>query len=378
MKLTFATNLVHHHQIPVADEFYKLLGNDFRYIATEEMPDWLIKGGYDPTLDRPYIIRSYQTPQNMAEARCLIDESDVVICGAVPSSWTLKRKEANKITFVYSERWLKKLDIHCISPKGLFFIYKDYYRFRNKRLYMLCASAYASHDVQLYGCFPNRCYKWGYFTKVDMEFDVKSTLDKCPPKSARLMWCARFLDWKHPELPVLLADKLRKEGYRFILDMYGSGEFLEKTKQLALKLNLMGMISFCGNKPNDQLLNEMRCHDIFLFTSDRNEGWGAVLNEAMSNGCAVVASHMIGAAPYLIEDGVNGLLFKSENLESLYLQVKRLLDNNEYRNNISSNAVKTMQEVWNPSIAAKRFILLLERLVNGYDTDFVEGPCSKA
>ena len=29
--------------------------------------------------------------------------------------------------------------------------------------------------------------------------------------------------------------------------------------------------------------------DIYLFTSDRNEGWGAVANEAMNSACAMVA-----------------------------------------------------------------------------------------
>ena len=30
--------------------------------------------------------------------------------------------------------------------------------------------------------------------------------------------------------------------------------------------------------------------DIFLFTSDRREGWGAVANEAMNSACALVVS----------------------------------------------------------------------------------------
>lgn len=38
--------------------------------------------------------------------------------------------------------------------------------------------------------------------------------------------------------------------------------------------------------------------DIYLFTSDFNEGWGAVLNESMNSGCAVVASHAIGSVPF--------------------------------------------------------------------------------
>lgn len=35
MKVVFITNMVHHHQIPLADEFYKILGyeNNFSHIG---------------------------------------------------------------------------------------------------------------------------------------------------------------------------------------------------------------------------------------------------------------------------------------------------------------------------------------------------------
>lgn len=378
MTLTFVTNLVHHHQLPVADEFYKYLGMDYHYIATEEMPDWLVKGGYDPNLDRPYIIRSYRSTREMVEARRLIDESDVVISGSAPVSWTLERKKADKVTFYYSERWLKKIDIHCISPNALYSIYKNYFRFRNKRVYMLCSSAFTKQDVTVYGCFPSRCYKWGYFTKVDQGLDLNTVKDESTPQLVRIMWCSRFLDWKHPELPVKLAEKLKKSGYKVVIDMYGSGEEFNRTNHLAESLGVTDMVKFCGNKRNEQILEEMKNHEIFLFTSDRNEGWGAVLNESMSNGCAVVVSHMIGAAPFLVKDGENGLIFKSQNLDSLYFQVKQLLDDDRLRKRLSHNAIQTMQNLWSPAVAAKRFLHLADNILNGQDTDFIEGPCSKA
>ena len=43
-------------------------------------------------------------------------------------------------------------------------------------------------------------------------------------------------------------------------------------------------------KPAD-VRKEMERADIFLFTSDYKEGWGAVLNEAMNARCAIVAVH---------------------------------------------------------------------------------------
>ena len=109
--------------------------------------------------------------------------------------------------------------------------------------------------------------------------------------------------------------------------MYGSGEQQESTRILIGELGVSGYVHLCGNLPNAQILEEMRNHDIFLFTSDHNEGWGAVLNESMSNGCVPVASDAIGSVPYLIKNGDNGLTFKSGDLDSLEKAVTTLLDN---------------------------------------------------
>lgn len=377
MTITFVTNLVHHHQIPVADEFYKILGSDYHYISTEPLPDWLIKGGYDPTLDRDYIIRTYQSKEHLLEARRLIDESDVVIYGAAPLEWTLKRMKNNKVTFHYSERWLKKIDLHAISPKSLIVRYKYFYRFRHGRCYLLCASAFAAHDAHLYGCFPNRCFKWGYITAVDNSVEASPRM--FPRKEPTpLMWCARFLAWKHPELPVLLAARLKKKGYSFVIDMFGSGEQLDKIKELIRKLDVNDCVYLCGNRPNAEILHEMRQHSIFLFTSDRNEGWGAVLNEAMSCGCVPVASNAIGSVPYLINDGENGLVFKTGSLDSLEKAVISLLENPEQVVEMSQKALSTMYNEWSPKQAVKNFIELSTNAFMGTLSEYnrEDGPAS--
>ena len=225
MTLTFVTNFVHHHQLPVADEFYHLLGKDYCYIATESLPDWLIKGGYDPTLDRDYIVRSHLSDEEMTKARKIIDDSDVVIAGDAPLYWFTKRKREGKVTFHCSERIYKKkipwlrLPLHAIKN------YLNYGRY--KRTYMLCASAFTAYDYGLTFCFRNKCFKWGYMTAVNSN-NVLVRSEHLSTESTRIMWCARFLWWKHPELPVRLASRLSKKGYKFVIDMFGGGEEYEK------------------------------------------------------------------------------------------------------------------------------------------------------
>ena len=124
----------------------------------------------------------------------------------------------------------------------------------------------------------------------------------------------------------------------------------------------------------------MEQSEIFLFTSDFNEGWGAVLNESMNSACAVVASHAIGSVPFLINDGENGFIYKNGDEDDLFNKVKILLDNPEKRKEISLKAYKTMTETWNAEIAVQRFLLLSKKLLDGESVNnlFTDGVCNSA
>lgn len=181
---------------------------------------------------------------------------------------------------------------------------------------------------------------------------------------------------KHPELPVLMAEKLRQKGHRFVIDFYGSGEEEASTRALASHLGLEDCIHFLGAVPNEQVLQAMRQHDIFLFTSDSNEGWGAVANESMSQGCALVGSDAIGSVPFLLKHRENGMIFKSCNVESLTEQVEWLLNHPFEMNRIQQAAIETMQNVWSPKQAARNFLQLVNDLQNNRECSVKDGPGS--
>ena len=121
----------------------------------------------------------------------------------------------------------------------------------------------------------------------------------------------------------------------------------------------------------------MKKTDIFLFTSDRNEGWGAVLNESMSNACAVVANREIGSVPYLVEDGKNGLVYERKDKNSRYNCVKKLIVNKSLRETLGKNAYDTIKNVWNAEVAADRLLTLIDSINNSTTVPYTTGPCSK-
>lgn len=139
----------------------------------------------------------------------------------------------------------------------------------------------------------------------------------------------------------------------------------------------------------EQVREHMERADIFLFTSDHREGWGAVLNEAMNSGCAVAANEAAGASPYLINDGENGYLYPNGNVAYLKECVRKLLEDPALRRRMGSRAYETIHDVWNPQRAAVGLLSLcrqiIERTADGGQAPDVrelmlpaEGPCSPA
>jgi glycosyltransferase involved in cell wall biosynthesis len=79
--------------------------------------------------------------------------------------------------------------------------------------------------------------------------------------------------------------------------------------------------------PHQQILDEMRAHDVFVFPS-LFEGFGLVITEAMSQGTPVITTERT-AGPDLITHGENGWLIKAGSTEALVQELEKLVLNPE-------------------------------------------------
>ena len=391
MELVFYSLILNNHQANVADELWELTDHSYCFVELANLQGDHRKGDAHDYGDRPYLLRAWESQDAYSKAMDLARTAECCVFSGVQAlPFQKERMKLGLFSFDMSERWLKRGFINLFSPAILkMFLAYHIGRWGKKPIYKLCCSAFAAGDQSKLFTYRGRCYKWGYFTKVE-KMDVEASTDVSTLNITSLMWCARYLMLKHPELPILMAQRLKEKGYRFVLDMYGNGEYEKVAQQLASDLGVTDVVRFVGAKPNDMLLADMRQHSVFLFTSDKNEGWGAVANESMANGCVLVASDAIGSSPYLIDDGRTGLLFKSPKtssnmdkpdkvaLDELCKKVEYLIDNPDKRQAIRQRSIALMQKVWNPKVAAERLIVLIDNLRKGKETPFVEGPCSKA
>ena len=379
MKITFFSNFLNHHQLPFCKEMYECIGEDFRFVATEPVPEERLNMGYhDMSTQYPFALNTYSSKKAYEEAVKLGNESDLVIIGSAPKLFIENRLKANKLTFYYMERIFKKGRHRILNPKTLSYLLLNHSRHRSKNLYMLCASAYTSADFSLVGAYKNKAYKWGYFPEVK-KYDLNELMSiKKQNKMPKLLWVGRFLDWKHPDDAVKLGKMLKDNGYKFDLDIIGTGPMASQIKNMIVSNNLQNEVKLLGSMKPEQVREHMEKANIFLFTSDFNEGWGAVLNESMNSGCGIVASHAIGSVPFLLKNKTNGLIYKNGDINHLYQNVKYLLDNEKECYQMGINAYNTLHDSWNAKEAAIRVIKLSEGLLNGNVPVFKDGPCSIA
>ncbi len=374
MKLVFFTNHLNHHQVGVADELYNILGDDFVFVSTMPFDANELKGGMDYS-HRPYCINSSISDYDYRKASELAQVADVCVFGACSQKFAIERAKFNPtgLSFDYAERWLKKGAINLLSPVFIkwYLNYQRYYR--HASFYRLCAGAFTKKDDLLLGCYKNKHFKWGYFTPNAPNLPTRQ-----PTNDVKLMWCSRFIKWKHPEIPILLAKHLKQNFNNFVIDLYGDGELRKSIEMMSKKLQVKDVVIFHGNKPNEDIRKAMKEHDIFLFTSDRQEGWGVVANEALSNGCVLLASEDIGSTPYLLQNNYNGFSFKTGDYKSLVQKVKWLIEHTIAMENMKINSIKTIAELWTPLNAANSLLTLIDDLNHNRATSIKEGPCSNA
>ena len=376
MKIVFVSNFFNHHQEFLSRALYEKTNGEYWFIANEQVPEERLNLGYeDANKKYEYIIRAYENEEENEKAKKLIADADVVITEPTYTGKLSDRLKQNKITFLYSERIYRKNVGWWKYPKWL---YEHGKRFRrHKNLYLLSTGAFVLNDYAKTFCFINKAYKWGYFTEVK-KYDVNEIIQK--KRRNTVLWVARMIDLKHPEEPIYALKKLKEQGYKFHLNMIGTGDKEEEIKQLLKNCDMEDCVTMLGSMSPQEVRKYMEKSEIFLFTSDRQEGWGAVLNEAMNSMCAVVASHAIGAVPYLLEEGVNGSIYKSGNVDQLATKIKELLDNDKKRKEIAVNAYETMINEWNAGNAADKLINVAEIILRGGENQFPyeKGVCSKA
>ena len=168
---------------------------------------------------------------------------------------------------------------------------------------------------------------------VSLSLTTRSTLTKefhMPVLPAvdklRIAFAGIILPYKGPHLLIQALKRLHDTGINFTCTLAGTTTDQTFVKRLRDFIRASGMenkIKFVGFLGREDLKNLFAKHNVLVFPSFVKEAFGISQVEAMAAGLTVVTSGT-GGAKEIVEHDVSGIIFKSENDESLAKELLRL------------------------------------------------------
>lgn len=166
-------------------------------------------------------------------------------------------------------------------------------------------------------------------------------------------------------MPIVLEN-----NKNLLLIMGGDGILKDSLKQQANQLGISEFVSFRGRISWEKVPEFLANSDIFVLPSIKDphgnlDGLPTVLLEAMSSGCAVVASEL-GGVSLVIEDGQNGLLVPPGDIAALADTILYLIINPLKRAMIAQAARQSILETYNWELVTQKIAALLEQAIDLY------------
>lgn len=138
-----------------------------------------------------------------------------------------------------------------------------------------------------------------------------------------VLFMDHLLENKNVKDALLVINKLHTDYPEIKIDCFGRRKYSD----------IPGYVKFTENPSDEEIANLYRSSDIFLYTS-LNEGFALPPAEAMACKCAVAGYNNAGLPDYSINE-TTALLCETGNVETLYENVRRLINDSKLLESIS-------------------------------------------
>ncbi|HEY3599749.1 MAG TPA: glycosyltransferase [Paraburkholderia sp.] len=146
-----------------------------------------------------------------------------------------------------------------------------------------------------------RVFPFAYFLPPPAEAEVEVDMPRASAAQLRIAYVGRLIEKKGVQF---LLPAMRGLARPARLTLIGDGELRERLVAQAKETGVD--TEFCGVLPIEQVQRRMLDFDVLVLPSiSKDDGWGAVVSEALMAGAAVVASHCAGAS-ILVDNPRNG------------------------------------------------------------------------
>lgn len=305
MRIVFYTNNPSPHQLPLARSVTARVGiENFLFVYDER--GWM---GQLVETDVRLAAADDETAEEWLE-----NADAMYTCGLRPIDLMERRARRGLVTFYASERWLRPMplkDDRWTLPGRIRLLVPWFRRMTNRfvtlaRSYscvkFLPIGPWAEADFRSLGIPAKKMIPWGYFV-------APSAQDRLPiagpkPSTTRILWVGRLLRLKRVDAIIRAVDALeRRRGEppcNIRLTVAGEGPDRPRLERMVASFGLGHLVEFLPWQKMEDVRGLMRVHDIYVFASDSQEGWGAVVNEALEEGMSVLATRESGAGAAML------------------------------------------------------------------------------
>ena len=189
--------------------------------------------------------------------------------------------------------------------------------------------------------------------KSELNFDTNSF---------NLGLVGRINEAKGQHLLIKAVDVLVKQGLNVNAYFVGHAmqeSYLEMLKEDVKERGLEKNIHFLGFMKNPHHFYQT-CNAVVL--ASKRETFGLVLIEAMQVGTAVIGANS-GGVVEIIDDEKTGLLFESQNYESLASSIEKLINNPELTSNIAKSGQNKCDEKFSNKLQFEKLKNILKELI---------------
>lgn len=347
MRIALHTPVISPHQLPLAREVARLVGVDnYRYIYTQELTASRKQLGWNTGEDADLTCLAATTP----EAQEWLANADVLITSFRDCDLIEARCKKGLQTFYCNERWFRPFkSVDCALLRtvanviGRVRMLVPNYRRRVHRLVRLCYAystfrllpigVHAYNDYAWAGVPKDKMTLWGYFVapsdQASRPHVNNHRIDKTQNKTLSVLWVGRPLALKRVKDIEAACTRLQREG----VDV-----------TLTIKTGV----------PINEVRALMRAHEVYVFSSNAYEGWGAVVSEALEEGMNVVGTYESGAPATLLPESH---LYHAGDVKALTARLRSVAKGEldlpeETRRNFEAN--------WTAKGAAQRLMALVQ------------------
>ncbi len=204
---------------------------------------------------------------------------------------------------------------------------------------------------------------------VDAKGRIADDEGKCVAKKHYVLAAGRLDAWHYKGFDLLLKawarvqtackEQMQREGWKLLIAGKDEAEGQRYLETLVHKYSLRDNVSFLGfRKDMVRLYQES---SIFVLSS-RYEGFGLVLIEAMSQGCACVTTDYKGRQMEILGSEDCGMVCQPEDVDALAEALQRVMMDDELRQQLQRNAI-ARSRYFLPANIVKRWEQLIAEVV---------------